>query len=47
MVIIWLMIVIVNNGKIWRFPKMVVPQNEWFAIENPNLKWMMTRGTPI
>ena len=23
------------------------PQNAWFMMENPNLKWMMTRGTPI
>ena len=24
-----------------------VPQNGWFIRENPNLKWMITRGTPI
>ena len=22
-------------GEIWGFPKMVVPQNEWFIMENP------------
>ena len=26
---------------------MGVPQNGWFIVENPNLKWMITRGTPI
>ena len=26
---------------------MGVPQNGWFTRENPNLKWMITRGTPI
>ena len=24
-----------------------VPPNGWFTKENPNLKWMMTGGTPI
>ena len=24
-----------------------VPQNGWFPMEHPNLKWMMTGGTPI
>jgi hypothetical protein len=23
------------------------PQNGWFIMENLNLKWMITRGTPI
>ena len=27
----------------WGFPKMGVPQKWWFIVENPNLKWMMTR----
>jgi hypothetical protein len=22
-------------GKIWRFPKNIVPQNGWFIMENP------------
>ena len=26
---------------------MGVPQNGWFIRENPHLKWMITRGTPI
>ena len=26
---------------------MGVPQNRWFIRENPNLKWMMNRGTPF
>ena len=26
---------------------MEVAQNAWFIMENPNLKWMMNRGTPI
>ena len=26
---------------------MVVPQNGWFTIENPNLKWMRTAATPM
>ena len=29
------------------FHKWGVPQNFWFITENPNLKWMMTGGTPI
>jgi len=32
---------------IWGFPKMGIPQNGWFVMENPNLKWMITRGAPI
>ena len=24
-----------------------VPQNGWFTLENPNLKWMMTGATPM
>ena len=23
------------------------PQNGWFVVENLNLRWMITRGTPI
>ena len=26
---------------------MEAPQNGWFIRENPNYKWMMTRGIPI
>ena len=26
---------------------MEVPQNGWFIVEKANLKWMITRGTPI
>ena len=26
---------------------MEVPPHRWFIVENPNLKWMTTRGTPI
>ena len=26
---------------------MVVPQNRWFIMENSNLKWMITGGSPI
>ena len=29
----------------WGIPKM--DQNGWFVMENPNLKWMMTGGSPI
>ena len=25
---------------------MGIPKNGWFRMENPNLKWMMTGGTP-
>ena len=28
----------------WRFPYMGDPQNGWFQMENPNLKWMITGG---
>ena len=26
---------------------MGVPEDGWFIVENPNLKWMMTGGTPM
>ena len=26
---------------------MGVPKDGWFIVENPNLKWMMTGGTPM
>ena len=29
------------------FPKWRYPQNGWFIVENPKLKWMMTGSTPI
>ena len=32
---------------IWGFPKMKVAQNSWFKGENPNLKLMIPRGTPV
>ncbi len=34
---------------IWVFPKIVVPQNGWFIMENPMNKWMIWGGftTPI
>ena len=31
---------------IWGVPKMGIPRNGWFILDNPNLKWMMTGGTP-
>ena len=32
---------------IWGCPEMGVPPHGWFIRENPNLKWMIARGTPI
>ena len=29
------------------FPKMVCPLAGWFMLENPDLKWRMTGGTPM
>ena len=46
----WIVVGDLQNSselQIRRFPKMGVPQNGWFVMENPNLKWMITRGTPI
>ena len=31
---------VTNNAHTWIFPKIVIPQNGWFIIENP-LKWMI------
>jgi hypothetical protein len=28
-------------------PQMGVPENGWFIMGHPNLKWMITEGTPI
>ena len=36
-----------HGDKIWRFPEMGGPQNGWFIIEHPSLKWMITRGSPM
>ena len=30
----------------WRFPKLRYPKTFWSIMEIPNLKWMITRGTP-
>ena len=46
--------VLIGVGSGWFFGKIYggflecgIPQNGWFARENPRPKWMMTRGTPI
>ena len=31
----------------WGFPYMKDPQNGWFMMETPKIKWMTTRGTPM
>jgi hypothetical protein len=36
-----------NYGNISRFLQMVVPQNGWFIMETPKIRWMMKWGTPI
>jgi hypothetical protein len=35
------------NSGFRRFPHMGYPKMGWFLKENPNLKWMITRGAPI
>ena len=35
-----------NSEDIWVFPKIEVPQNEWFIMENPMNKWMIWEVLP-
>ena len=47
----WRVIAWLTSGSryiyIWMFPKIGVPQNEWFTMENPMYKWMIWGVYPM